>query len=200
MELNFDGASISTGGGNYLEVGNHKVKVSEVKKGNSSKQGTPFVQITVVDEDGSACAQDYYLTTEIKPGKKQSAWQISAAAILTIVAAVLNCDEATAKTKLIGMNSDNIDVKLSSLLVGKPFAINLTGKWVNPTDMDKPSWVKSEFGSRLFAVPISRMSELSSKKYIKADPAKDNRAANSGSSNSSSPVTETASAASSWED
>lgn len=197
-ELNFDGASISTGGGNYLEVGNHKVKVSEVKKGNSSKQGTPFVQITVVGESGETCSQDYYLTTTIKEGSKQSAWQISAAAILTLVAAANNCDEAAAKSKLVGMNSDNIDVKLSSLLVGKPFGITLNGKWINPDDMEKKSWVKAEFGSYLFAVPVADMSKLSSKKYIKGNA--DNRAANSGNSNSSQPESAIADTKSAWEE
>lgn len=186
MELNFDGASISTGGGNYLEVGNHKVKVTEVKKGNSSKQQTPFVQITVADEAGVTCSQDYYLTTTIKEGSKQSAWQISAAAILTIVVAANSTDEAGAKAKLVGMNSDNIDVKLSSLLVGKTFAITLNGKWINPEDLEKKSWVKAEFGSYLFAVPVADMDKLSKKKYIKG--SADNRASNSGVTTSSAPA------------
>ncbi len=193
-DLSFDGAAISTGGGNYLEVGNHRVKVSEVKKGVSSKQATPFVEITVVGEGGETCSQQYYLTTTIKEGSKQSAWQISAAAILTLVAAANNCDEATAKSKLAGMNGDNIDSKLSSLLVGKPLGLTISGVWVNPEDMDKKSWVKGVFGSYLFAVPVNDMSKLSTKKYIKG--SADNRASNS---TNSTPATESAApVSSSW--
>jgi len=170
MELSFDDAVISTGNtNNYLEVGNHKVKVTKVEKGLSSKAQSPYVEITVADERGYTCSQQYYLNTKVSEGKKQSAWNISSAAILTLVAAANNTDEAGAKSKLAGMTGENIDAKLASLLVGKAFGITLNGKWINPEDTAKNSWVKAEFGSYLFAVPADKMDKLSKKPYIKGE-------------------------------
>lgn len=162
MELSFDGAAISAGKeNNYLEVGNHKVKVTKVEKGLSTQKQSPYVAITVTDESGKNCTQNYYLNG--------GAWNISKSAILTIIAAAGNCDEATAKSKLTGVTTDNIDSKLSSLLLMKQFAITLNGEWVNPSDASKSSWVKSTFGSYLFAVPTADFDKLSKKPYIKGD-------------------------------
>lgn len=170
MELNFNDAAISTGStSNYMEPGNYIVKVTKVEKGLSSKAQSPYVEITVTNEKGATCAQQYYLNTAVAEGKKQSAWNISASAILTIVAAANNTDEAGAKSKLAGLNGENIDAKLATLLVGKPFAMTLNGKWINPEDTAKKSWIKAEFGSYLFAVPVDKFDKLSKKVYVKGE-------------------------------
>jgi len=162
MELNFDDAVIATGSvKNYLEVGNHLVKTTEVIKGESSQKKSPYVQITVADQSGKTCSQQYYING--------GAWNISKSAILTLVAAAQNCDETTAKSKLAGLTGDNVDVKLASLLVGKTIGLTLNGEWVNPTDSSKASWVKSVFGSYLFAVPAADFEKLSKKSYIKGE-------------------------------
>ena len=162
MELNFDDAVIASGStSNYLSVGNHKVKVTKVEKGLSSQKQSPYVEITVSDESGQTCAQKYYTNG--------GAWNISKSAILTLVAAAQSTDEATAKTKLTGITGDNIDSKLASLLMGKAFGIKLNGEWVNPTDTTKNSFVKSVFGTYLFAVPLADFDKLSKKDYIKGE-------------------------------
>jgi hypothetical protein len=168
MELSFDGAEISKGS-LYLGTGIHTVKVKEVTKGESALKKTPYVEIVVEDSTGATCSQQYYLTTEVKDGGKTSAWNISKSAILTLVMAATGFDEETAKSKLVGMNTTNIDTNLSTLLVGKLFAIKLNGKWVYPTDAAKQPWIKSEFGSYLFAVPANRIAELGTKIVIKGD-------------------------------
>lgn len=169
IDLSFEGAEISKGGSKYLEPGIHNVKVTEVTKGVSTQQKSPYVRITVANEAGESCSQDYYLSTEVKEGKTTSAWNISKSAILTIITAATGLDEATAKSKLVGINTENIDAKLSNILVGKPFAIKLNGKWIHPTDASKKPWVKAEFGSYLFAVPVNRTPELGTKIVIKGD-------------------------------
>ena len=168
-DLLFDGAEVPEGFKNeYLEVGNHKVEISEVIKGKSSQKGSPYIQITVQNKDGQKCSQQYYLNG--------GAWNISKSAILTIVAAALGVDAENAKNSLQGLNTENIDQKLSSIIVGKKIGITLNGEWINPEDMTKKSWVKATFGSYKFAVPLSEFNTLSKKEYIKGQ--KDNRAAN----------------------
>lgn len=162
MELSFDDAVIAEGKtNNYMEVGNHKVKTIKVEKGLSSQKQSPYVEITVANEAEQTCAQKYYING--------GAWNISKSAILTIVAAANNCDQETAKTKLAGLTGENIDTKLSTLLMNKPFGITINGEWVNPTDTSKPSFVKGVFGSYLFAVPVDKMDKLSKKPYIKGE-------------------------------
>lgn len=171
MNLDFNQAEISKLTGGYLEPGNHIVKVTEIKKGESTLKKTPFIAITVQDKDENKCTHDYYLSTDIKDGAERSAWSITSSALLTLVCAVNNITEEVAKTKLTGISLENIDVKMSALLVGKEFAIHLDGKWVNPSDTSKKPWIKSNFGSFLFAVPVKDIAKLSKKQFIKGEPA-----------------------------
>jgi hypothetical protein len=171
MDFNFENAEIAKSTGGYLEPGNHIVKVTEVKKGESSQQHTPFLAVTVEDKDKNKCVQEYYLNTEVKEGKQQSAFSISSSALLTLVCAANNLTAEAAKVKLTGISIGNIEAKFAGLLVGKEFAIHLDGKWVNPTDTSKKPWVKANFGSYLFAVPTKDIDKLSKKQYIKGEPA-----------------------------
>jgi len=168
MELSFDDASIDAGEkfvNKYMSPGNHKVKVIEVVKGLSAQKGSPFVRITVENEAKETCSNEYYLNG--------GAWNISKSSILTVVTAALNTDEAAAKSKLDGLTSENIDSKLSSLLVGKHLAMTISGEWVNPSDTSKKPFVKSVFGRSgagyFFALPLNRFNELNSKVYIKGE-------------------------------
>lgn len=171
MELSFDNAEIAKNTGGYLKPGNHIVKVTEIKKGESSQQHTPFIAITVEDADKNKCTNEYYLSTTVKEGNQRSAWSITSSALLTLVAAVSGLTEEAAKAKLTGISLSNIDVKMAALLVGKEFAIHLDGKWVNPTDTSKEPWIKANFGSYLFAVPAKDIEKLTKKTYIKGEPA-----------------------------
>ena len=82
----------------YMDPGIHKVKVIEVTSRLAGE--SPVLDITVQDNAGQICKHGYFLNTEIKEGKKTSAFLISAQQILQIIQATNNCDHATAKTKL----------------------------------------------------------------------------------------------------
>lgn len=172
--LSFDNAVIAEGkvGPSYLTVGNHKVKVTEVKKGNNPTKGTPCLDITVEDEVGAICTQRYTLTATVAEGKQTSAWAIASSAILMLVAAANKLDEAGAKTKLAGLSLDNIDTKLSSLLVGKMFSINLKGEHIPNKDVTKDSWIKVEFGGFKFADTLENFDKMPKTPYIKGIPVK----------------------------
>jgi hypothetical protein len=171
MNFSFEEAEVSTGS-SYLEPGNHLVTITEVKKGESSQSKSTFIEVTVKDGDGSSCSHQYYLSTDVGEGKQRSAWSYTASSLLTLAMAANGYDEKTAKSNLTGINQDNIANKLSSILVGKRIAINLMGTWVNPTDTSKSPWVKTSFGSFLFAVPVDQIGKLSKKIYIKGEPNK----------------------------
>lgn len=157
---NFEEASVETGSV-YLKPGNHLVKVTEVKSGVSSQKQTPYVEVKVEGSDGSSCSQQYYLSTTVKEGGKTSAFKISAAALLQLVMAANNMDEASAKAKLAGITSpEALAQKLSAALVGKEFGIRIVGEWVNPQDTTKPSWVKGVFSSGKFAVAKGEIATL----------------------------------------
>lgn len=164
-QLDFNDAKVGTGN-KYLEPGIHNVKVTKVEAGKSSQKQTPYVEITVTDPTGATCSQQYYLSTTVKEGSNVSAFSISKDAILQILMASTGADEATAKSKLVGITTDNIAAKLASIVIGKPFAMHIAGEWVNPTDTTKKSFVKGVFGTYKFAVPSARITEL------KHDPAK----------------------------
>ncbi len=155
-----------------LIAGRHKVKVSKVEKGVNPTAGTAALDITVEDETGAICTHRFQLNTAIAEGKTTSAWAITSLAIVYLVQAACKVDEAGAKAKLAGMTLDNIDVKLSSLLVGKLFAITLKGEHIPNSDPSKDSWIKVEFGGWHFARPIEEFDKLSEKPYIKGIPVK----------------------------
>ena len=171
-ELSFEGVEAPESfKSDYLEVGNHKVVFSQVTKGVSSQKKSPYVEITVQDENEKSCSQQYYLNG--------GAWNISRSHILTLVMAANSVDADGARSLLVGLNTENIDQKLSSLLIGRKIGITLNGEWVNPEDATKKSWKKAVFGNYKFAVPLSEFNTLSDKEYVKGAP--DNRAANGGS-------------------
>lgn len=178
-ELSFEGASAKQEEyvSKYLSPGvNASVKIKEIKQGLSSQKQSPYVEFTIEDATGKICSQQYYLNTTVKEGGKTSAWAISRDAILQLIVATTGTDEATAKGRLVGITQENIAVKLSAFMIGKPFAIVLGGKWVTPTDPEKKSWVKAEFGTGNFATTIALAGELkyNADKAIKGTPAPSN--------------------------
>lgn len=162
-ELSFEGAKAKAEEyvSKYLSPGiNVPVKVKQITQGLSSKKASPYVEITIEDESGKTCSQQYYLNTVVPEGGKTSAWVISRDAILQLITAITGVDEETALGKLVGITTDNISVKLSAFMIGKPFAIVLGGEWVNPTDTEKQPWIKALFGTGNFATTVAKASEL----------------------------------------
>lgn len=158
--LNFDDASVESGSA-YLEPGINEVKTKEITSGVSSQKSTPYVEITVEDKAGKTANHKYYTSTTVNEGKQKSAWDITKNQLLQITAAVLGVDADTAKTKM-PKAADTADLasKLSTLLVGKPFAIKLHGEQVIPTDPAKKPWIKAVFGTGTFATTIANKSIL----------------------------------------
>ena len=160
---------------NRLTAGNHKVKVSKVEKTTNATAGTPALDITVEDESKAFCTNRYQLSTEEKvgkDGKPYSSWSITSLAIIYLVEAACGVDEAGAKAKLAGLSTENLDVKLSSILVGKPFSINLKGEHKANSDVTKDSWIKVEFGGWRFARTIEEFDKLPKTVFIKGLPIK----------------------------
>jgi len=192
MNFDFNNTVIEESGSKYFQPGNYLVKTTKVEAGMSSQKQTPYVRISVADKSGMTCEQDYYLSTTVKEGSNKSAFDISSQAILRILAAAnnldINTEEGKNKTKsyLNGVTTtETLATKLSSLLVGKEFAIHLSGKWVNPSDSSKKSWVKAEFGSGNFAVPSSKLSTLNPNPKVKGE------ALNNGTSTVTTGITST---------
>ena len=167
-----------------LTAGRHKVKVTKVEKATNATAGTPALDITVEDENGAFCTNRFQLSVEVKEGKTTSAWAITSLAILYLVQAANKVDEAGAKAKLAGLSHDNIDTKLSSLLIGKPFAINLSGEHVPNSDVTKDSWIKVKFAGWHFARPIDEFDKLPATPRITGIAVKGTMNTNSGISTS----------------
>lgn len=167
-ELNFDFNTtvVETFESKYLEPGCQVVKVSEIKQGLSSLKQSPYLEVVVENEHGLNASQQYYLNTT--PGSSgKSAMDITSAQLVILVAACIGVDITTeegksvAKAKIGAVKSiDELVGKISTICVGKTFAIRLTGKWINPTDMTKKDWIKAEFSNGIFAVPTAKLGQL----------------------------------------
>lgn len=130
----------------YLTPGVSVVKVASVTSGLSSAKQSPFVKITVEDANGATADTDFYLNG--------GAFTISANTFFKYIGVVYNldlskdADKTTIKAKLGEVaNEEALATKLATLLVGKPFAMLLKGRWVNPADTTKKSWVKAELSN-----------------------------------------------------
>ncbi len=177
MELSLDNISLpeEKEGSKFptkLKAGNHKVKVSKVEKVTNPTAGTPALEITVEDELGAVCTHRFQLNPVPKEAGKESAWSITAKSLIYLIIATNNVDEAGAKAKMVGLSHDNIDTKISSLLIGKLFGINLKGEHMPNSDITKDSWIKVEFGGWHFARPIAEFDKLPKSVYIKGIPVK----------------------------
>ena len=153
-KLSFDDAKIDNGG-SYLRPGIYDVVVKEVKSGESSQKGTPYIEMTVEDKDGKTCTHVCYTSTTKQEGKQNSAWDISKNILLTFATAVTGSEESARELFKGASDYKTLAAKMNSTLTGKKLRISLKGKWINPTDVSKPSWIKAEFGNGKFAEPIS---------------------------------------------
>jgi hypothetical protein len=166
--FNFENAEVSKG--NYKETikpGISVVKTTGIITGVSSQKQTPYLEFTVEDSHGAELKQQYYLSTVVNPGKQKSAWDISKNAILALVAASNNLDEATAKTKMPNAKSaEELAQKLAILLTGKEFRLKITGE--EKISQKGTKYVASSFGNGVFCESKS-VSEAESKLFFSAD-------------------------------
>ena len=166
--FNFENAEVSKG--NYKETikpGISVVKTTRIITGVSSQKQTPYLEFTVEDSHGAELKQQYYLSTVVNPGKQKSAWDISKNAILALVAASNNLDEATAKTKMPNAKSaEELAQKLAILLTGKEFRLKITGE--EKISQKGTKYVASSFGNGVFC-ESKTVSEGDSKLFFNAD-------------------------------
>ena len=166
--FNFENAEVSKG--NYKETikpGISVVKTTGIITGVSSQKQTPYLEFTVEDSHGAELKQQYYLSTVVNPGKQKSAWDISKNAILALVAASNNLDEATAKTKMPNAKSaEELAQKLAILLTGKEFRLKITGE--EKISQKGTKYVASSFGNGVFC-ESKTVSEGDSKLFFNAD-------------------------------
>lgn len=148
--FNFENAEVSKG--NYKETikpGISIVKVTAITNGLSTQKQTPYLEFTVEDNHGAELKQQYYLSTVVNPGKQKSAWDISKNAILALVAASNNLDEATAKTKMPNAKSaEELAQKLSMLVIGKEFRLKVNGE--EKISQKGTKYVASSFSNGVF--------------------------------------------------
>jgi len=166
--FNFENAEVSKG--NYKETikpGISVVKTTAITTGVSSQKQTPYLEFVVEDSHGAELKQQYYLSTVVNPGKQKSAWDISKNAILALVAASNNLDEATAKTKMPNAKSaEELAQKLAILMTGKEFRLKVTGE--EKISQKGTKYVASSFGNGVFCESKS-VSEAESKLFFSAD-------------------------------
>lgn len=135
-----------------IKPGIHIVKVVSITNGLSTQKQAPYLEITVESVDGSELKQQYYLSTTVNPGKQKSAWDISKNAILSLVAASNNLDEATAKTKMPNAKSaEELAQKLAILMTGKEFRLKVNGE--EKISQKGTKYVASNFANGVFCEP-----------------------------------------------
>lgn len=146
--MNFENIDVKSGGFDkkFIDPGVHTVKFTEIKAG-AAGTGTPYVELTVQDAEELTCSTRFYFA----PGKNT---EISVQALYSFIAVTngfdITKDEDKVKVKAtIGnfASYDDLATKLSSLLIGKQFAVVIKGKYVDNKDASKDSWVKGELSS-----------------------------------------------------
>lgn len=166
--FNFENAEVSKG--NYKETikpGISIVKVTAITNGLSSQKQTPYLEFTVEDSHGAELKQQYYLSTVVNPGKQKSAWDISKNAILALVAASNNLDEATAKTKMPNAKSaEELAQKLAMLVIGKDFRLKVNGE--EKISQKGTKYVASSFSNGVFC-ESKTIADADSKLFFNTD-------------------------------
>lgn len=169
--MNFNEVEIKVNQGpKYLTPGVHVVKVTNVESGESTKQGSPFVRLTVENANGETTTGDFYLNG--------GAFDITAQTLFKFIAAAYNLDltqddqKATVKAKLgVVDTKEQLAAKLSSVLVGKPFAMVVKGEWINPTDTSKKSWIKAVLSNVVAPKDKANTLKYDESKHIKGTDA-----------------------------
>lgn len=115
---------------NYQKTGIFdNVTVSEVVLEKTAANNVPYMRLVTKGADGAiGSSSRMFLSTEVREGKKTSAWSITARNIVDLIKATHNVDDDTAKGMITNINSQEALVqKVSALLVGKPFRAKFKG-------------------------------------------------------------------------
>lgn len=116
---------------NYQEPGIFEnVKISDIKIGETNLNKVTYMELHTVGEKGAlGKSNKMFLSTDVKPGKKMSAWSITARNIVDLITVTNNISEEEAKGSIKGIdNKEQLVAKLSAILVGKPFRAKFKGE------------------------------------------------------------------------
>jgi len=183
FELNFNNAEVQENKEReqdpnkprIMQPGIYLVKTTEIKSGIiANEKQTPYIDWTVINDKNEILTNRYFVSTTVKSGSTQSAWDISSSSILQLITAICGLDKDTAKAKLndIATNStsnDDFVSKLSVLVIGKSFKLKVNGA-ETPIGTEGKTFVKSSFGSYTFAISANTEDVKLGKPYIKQLP------------------------------
>ncbi len=130
----------------YIKLGKDKPKVrtvtvTEVLNG-ATKFGEPFIRFTVKDAEGYIAQNEFFINTEVKPGKQTSAFNVAKTDFVKFLVATGTKTEEDAKAYLQTATSEvDLATKLSTC-VGKPFKM---GFWGKVTTSSKGKFLKTMF-------------------------------------------------------
>lgn len=116
---------------NYQEPGIFdNVKISDIKLGETSVNKVSYIELhTVGDKGALGKSNKMFLSTDVKEGKKMSAWSITARNLVDLISITNNTSEEEAKGAIKGVESkEQLVSKLSAILVGKPFRAKFKGE------------------------------------------------------------------------
>lgn len=104
----------------YQEPGISEVTFTKVLLEETSKNNVPYIKLVTEGSDKEiGNSAQMFLSTDVKEGKKMSAWSVTARNIVDILMNAHNCTEDEAKSMIAVNTKDDLVNKLSALLVGK---------------------------------------------------------------------------------
>lgn len=116
---------------NYQKPGIvENLKVTEVVLLETGTNKVPYMEIRTESPDGAiGRSSKMFFSTDVKPGKKMSGWDVSARNIRDFITATHNVNSNTAKELFGTPNSkESIVNKVSALLVGRTFRGKFKGE------------------------------------------------------------------------
>ena len=113
----------------YQEPGISTVEFTEVLLGETNANKIPYIKLVTKNQEGGiGQSSQMFLSTDVKPGKKMAAWNVTARNIVDILVNAHNCDEATAKSMIAVESKEQLVNKLSALLVGRKVRAKFKGE------------------------------------------------------------------------
>lgn len=103
-------------------------RISKVSVEKTSVQQIDYLQLETTGPNGEVGKSGkMFLSTDTKPGKKTSAWSVTARNLTDLIMATHNVDEDAAKSMIKVNSVDELVRVVSSLLVGRPFRAKFKG-------------------------------------------------------------------------
>ena len=103
--------------------------VTEAVLLSTSANQVPYMELRTTGPNGElGKSNKMFLSTDVKEGKKMSAWAVTSRNIVDLIVATHNVDEPTAKNMLTASTKEEVVTKVSTILVGRPFRAKFKGK------------------------------------------------------------------------